>query len=97
MLLTGNALYTLNLVSVVFSVATLFLLYGLVRRMGAAEVPATIAVLTFAFVPVIWRFAMRAERYSVNACFLVAMLTLYYLWMERHELRRLLAAGTLGP
>jgi len=96
MLLTDNALYTMNLVSVVFSALTLVLLFLLVRRIGVAVAPATVAVLMFAFTPVIWRFAMTAERYNVNAFFLVVVLTLYYLWSERHEMKYLLAAGVLA-
>lgn len=95
MLWTGDALYTMHLVSAVFMSASVILLWFLMRRLGASYEAATFSTLMFAFAPVIWRFGMRAERYSVNALFIVGLIWLLKRWSETRSVHRLIPAALL--
>lgn len=95
MLLTGDALYTMHLLSAVFMSASLILLWLLTRELGASYEAATFSTLMFAFTPVIWRFGMRAERYSVNAFFIVGLIWLLKRWSDNRSLNRLIPAALL--
>lgn len=93
MLITNNSLNTLNLLSAIFSSLTVLILYFFMRKIGISIKAAVMAVLMYSFTPQVWRFAMRAEVYNVNAFFWVLILLLFYIWSQRHDIRILLMTG----
>jgi len=93
LIFTNNALYTMNLVSVVFSSFTLVILYLFMLKLGISVRAAIGSVMVYSFVPIILKFSTRSEVYSVNSFFIVLILYLFYAWSKRRDLRTFLISG----
>ncbi|MBN2301812.1 MAG: DUF2723 domain-containing protein [Lentisphaerae bacterium] len=93
LIMTGNSFATMNMVSVVFAVLTLLMLWVLMRRMRISSMSATVALMFYAFSPTFWMHAMRAEVYNVNAAFVTVILLLFFAWHEDRKLSALSVAA----
>jgi len=67
----------------------------IILRLTNSLYPAVIAPLVFAFLPVIWDFAVVAEVYNVNILFLSIVLFLMMLWDEKRSKNILVVAGII--
>jgi len=93
--LFNNNFNSMNVVSLFFSSLTLIILYFFICKMGVSPRVAILSVLMFSFVPMFWKFAIKAEVYNVNAFFLILTLLSFYIWSEKHTIMSLIASGFL--
>lgn len=83
----GNVGYRLNLMSTVFGIATILLVYFIARRLTGQPVAALAAALLLAFSWYFWTDAIVAEVYTLQAAFTAGLLWLLLIWRERGEPR----------
>ncbi len=89
----GNVAYRLNLMSAVFAVATVVLVYATVRHLlaqlnGEGWRPAVsgwLAAWALAFSPLFWSQALIAEVYTLNAFFIAAGCYLVVCWTQSRQ------------
>jgi len=79
-------------VSTSFAVAVMSLI---ILRLTNSLYPSVIAPLVFAFLPVIWDFAVVTEVYNVNILFLSVVFFLMMLWDEKRSKNILVIAGVI--
>ncbi len=87
----GDVGYRLNLMSVVFGLTTILLVYVIARRLTGHEVIALAATLFLAFSWYFWTDAIVAEVYTLQATFTAGLLWLLLVWREGRDRRWLYA------
>jgi tetratricopeptide (TPR) repeat protein len=85
----GNIAFRLNLMSTVFAVLTLSLVYSLVLKITSSQVSALVGSLLLAFTPVFWSQTISAEVYSLHAFFAALLIRLLWWWNEKRTFCRL--------
>lgn len=86
----GDAAYRVNLVSTVFGVIAVAMLYLVGLRLSRSTVAAATGALAFGLSPIFWSQAVIAEVYTLNATFIAAVLYLLLLWRDSRRDRHLL-------
>jgi tetratricopeptide (TPR) repeat protein len=81
----GNVGFRMNLMSVFFAVATLWLVYSLIVRITASKQAAFVGALILAFVSVFWLQTVAAEVYVLHAFFVALLVKILWWWDERRE------------
>lgn len=81
----GDVGYRLNLMSAVFGIVTILLVYIIARRLTGHPVVALAAALLLAFSWYFWTDAIIAEVYTLQAAFTAGLLWLLLIWRERRE------------
>ncbi len=76
----GNLAYRINLMSAIFASLTVALLSITVLRITGNSIVAFLTALIFGFSRTFWSQAVIAEVYTLNACFLAAVILLLILW-----------------
>jgi tetratricopeptide (TPR) repeat protein len=84
-----NIAFRLNLMSTVFAVLTLWLVYSLVLKITSSQVSALVGSLLLAFTPVFWSQAVCAEVYSLHVFFAALLISLLWWWNEKRTFCRL--------
>ncbi len=85
----GNIAFRLNLMSMVFAVLTLWLVYSLVVKITSSQVSALVGSLLLAFTPVFWSQTISAEVYSLHVFFAALLMRLLWWWNEKRTFCRL--------
>lgn len=91
----GDAAYRVNLVSAVFGVVAVALLYLAGLRLTRRVVAAAAGALAFGLTPIFWSQAVIAEVYTVNAAFIAGILYVLLLWRDSERDRYLLLVAFL--
>lgn len=81
----GDVGYRLNLMSVVFGLAAILLVYLTARRLTGRPVVALAAALLLAFSWYFWTDAIVAEVYTLQAAFTAGLFYLLLIWRERRD------------
>ena len=92
----GDVGYRLNLMSAVFGVVTVALVYIIARRLTGQPVIALAAALFLAFSWYFWTAAIVAEVYTLQAAFTTGLLWMLLVWRQRRELRWLYGFALLA-
>jgi tetratricopeptide (TPR) repeat protein len=79
----GNVGFRMNLMSVFFAVATLWLVYSLIVRITASNLAAFVGALTLAFVSVFWLQTVASEVYVLHAFFVALLVKILWWWDEK--------------
>jgi len=85
----GNIAFRVNLMSTVFAVLTLWLIYSLLLKITSSQASALVGSLLLAFTPVFWSQAVCAEVYSLHVFFSALLISLLWWWNEKRTLCRL--------
>ena len=85
----GNIAFRLNLMSTVFAVLTLWLVYSLLLKITSSQVSALVGSLLLAFTPVFWSQTISAEVYSLHVFFAALLIRLLWWWNEKRTFCRL--------
>ncbi len=92
----GDIAYRVNLLSAVAAALTVSLVYLILRRLGAWQVPAALSVFFLACAALFWKHASIAEIYAASALCLAFILYSILTWKESENPRWLFAAGLVG-
>ena len=80
----GTVGWRINLVSAVFSIGASFFLYLTLFRLTKSTAASVVAAGLYAFSPLVWRYSILAEVFTLN-CFFVTLLT--YLFVRYQQER----------
>ncbi|MBK9208306.1 MAG: DUF2723 domain-containing protein [Anaerolineales bacterium] len=92
----GDIAYRVNLLSAVAGALTVSLVYLILRKLGALQIPAVLSVFFLAFAELFWKHASIAEIYTVSSACLAFIFYSLLAWKESHDPRWLFAAGLVG-
>jgi 4-amino-4-deoxy-L-arabinose transferase-like glycosyltransferase len=92
----GDIAYRVNLLSAVAAALTVSLVYLILRKLGAWQVPAVLSVFMLVFAELFWKHASIAEIYTTSAMCLAFILYSIFAWKESGNSRWLFAAGLGG-
>ena len=92
----GEIAYRVNLLSAFSASLTVSLLYMIIRTLGPRPGAAFLPSITWALVPLFWKYACMAEVYSVSMACLATILFSVLAWSKSKNTGWLFAAGALG-
>jgi tetratricopeptide (TPR) repeat protein len=81
--------FRMNLMSSLFAILTVWLVYSLILRITSSKLSAFAGALFLAFVPVLWSQTVSAEVYTLHAFFVALLIRLLWWWDETREFSRL--------
>ena len=81
----GDVGFRMNLMSAVFGVMTVGVVYSLIWRMSGSKVGAWVGAGVLAFLPVFWWQTVAAEVYTLHLFFVALMVRVLWGWEERRE------------
>jgi tetratricopeptide (TPR) repeat protein len=81
----GDIGFRMNLMSAVFGVLAVGLVYSLIWRMSGSKVGAWVGGGVLAFIPVFWWQTVAAEVYALHVFFVALMMWLLWRWEETRE------------
>ncbi len=82
----GTLAYRVNLMSALFAALAAVMIYFVIMRLVDDSVGAASAALSFAFSGELWRQAVVAEVYSLNACLIGAVLFVLLAWHQSRKI-----------
>jgi hypothetical protein len=82
----GDVGFRMNLMSAVFGVMAVGVVYSLIWRMSGSRVGAWVGAGVLAFLPVFWWQTVAAEVYTLHVFLVALMIWLLWRWDERREL-----------
>lgn len=85
----GPVSFRMNLMSSVFAVLTVWLVYSLTLKITSSKLSAFAGSLFLAFSPVLWSQTVSAEVYTFHAFFVALLMRLLWWWDEEREFSRL--------
>ena len=85
----GNIGFRMNLMSTLFSVLTVWLVYSFILRITASSLSALVGALILAFIPILWLQTGCAEVYPLHTFFVALLMRLLLWWDENKDLFRL--------
>jgi len=85
----GHVAFRMNLMSAVFAVVTVWIVYGLIIEIASCQVSAVFASLFLAFVPLLWSQTVFAEVYTLHAFFVALLTRLLWEWDRSRQFRHL--------
>lgn len=92
----GDIAYRVNFLSAVAGALTISLVYLILRKLGAWQVPAALSVFFLAFSELFWKHASIAEVYTTSAACLAFIFYSILVWRESGNPRWLYFAGLAG-
>ena len=81
----GNAGFRMNLMSAVFGVLTVWVIYSLIGRMTKSSIGSLVGAGVFAFIPIFWWQTVAAEVYTLQTFMNALMIWLLWRWDETGE------------
>jgi hypothetical protein len=81
----GNVGFRMNLMSAVFGVLTVWVIYSLIYRITQSRIGAFTGAGVFAFIPVFWWQTVAAEVYALHTLMVALMIWLLRRWDETGE------------
>lgn len=85
----GNIGFRLNLMSTLFAVLTIWLVYSFILRITSSQVSAFVGAFVLAFTPILWSQTVSAEIYSLHTFFVALLIRLLWWWDEKRTFPRL--------
>ena len=85
----GSIGFRMNLMSSLFAVLTVWLVYSLILNISSSKLSAFAGALFLAFVPIFWSQTVSAEVYTLHAFFVALLTRLLWWWDENREFSRL--------
>ncbi len=85
----GHIAFRVNLMSTVFAVLTVWLVYSFILKTTSSRVSALVGSLSLAFAPILWSQTVSAEVYTLHAFFVALLVRLLQWWDENRELSML--------
>ncbi len=92
----GDIAYRVNLLSAVAAALTVSLVYLILRKLGAWQIPAALSVFFLTFAELFWKHASIAEIYTTSAACLAFIFYCVLAWSESGNSPWLFAAGLFG-
>jgi len=92
----GDIAYRVNLLSAVSAALAVSLVYLILRKLGAWQIPAALSVFMLAFAELFWKHAAIAEIYTTSAACLAFIFYCVLTWKESGNSRWLFVAGLFG-
>jgi tetratricopeptide (TPR) repeat protein len=81
----GNVGFRMNLMSAVFGVLTVWVIYSLIYRTTKSRIGSFVGAGVFAFIPVFWWQTVAAEVYTLHAFMVALMIWILRRWDETGE------------
>ncbi len=85
----GHIAFRVNLMSAIFAVLTVWVVYSLILEMTASRVSAFAGAFFLAFTQILWSQAVCAEVYALHAFFVALLMRLLWSWDGKRTLFRL--------
>ena len=85
----GHIGFRINLMSAVFAVLTVWLVYSFILKITFSLVSALVGSLFLAFVPILWSQTVSAEVYTLHTFFVALLIRLLWWWDEKRTFCRL--------
>jgi len=85
----GPVAFRMNLMSSMFAVLTVWLVYSLIVRITTSRLSAFAGTLFLAFTPVLWSQTVSAEVYTLHIFFVALLMRLLWWWDEDKEFARM--------
>ena len=85
----GNIGFRVNLMSTVFAVLTVWLVYSLILKITLSQISAFVGALFLASAPVLWTQTVSAEVYTLHTFFVALLIRLLWWWDENRMFSRL--------
>jgi hypothetical protein len=85
----GNIGFRVNLMSTVFAVLTVWLVYSLILKITSSQISAFVGSFFLAFAPVFWTQTVCAEVYTLHTFFVALLVRLLWWWDEKRTFCRL--------
>ncbi len=85
----GNVGFRMNLMSVVFSLGTVWIVYSIIYKMTSSMPSSIFGSFTLAFTSLFWGQTVSAEVYPLYIFFLALLIRLLIYWDENRDLSRL--------
>ncbi len=85
----GNIGFRVNLMSTVFAVLTVWLVYSFILKTTFSRVSAFVGSLVLTFAPVFWSQTVCAEVYTLHTFFVALLIRLLWWWDEKRTFCRL--------
>jgi hypothetical protein len=91
----GTVGWRINLVSTVFSLGSCYFLYLALFRLTKNTAACVLAVGLFAFSPLVWRYSILAEVFTLNNFFVTALLYFFVRYQEERQAYLVYLMGSL--
>ncbi len=85
----GNIAFRMNLMSVVFSLATIWIVYTIIYKKTSSVVSSVFGSFTLAFTSLFWLQSVSAEVYPLHTFFVALLIKLLIYWDDDRALYRL--------
>jgi tetratricopeptide (TPR) repeat protein len=85
----GNIGFRMNLMSVFFSLATVWIVYSIIYKITSSIASSITGAFTLAFTPLFWGQGVSAEVYPLHSFFAALIIKLLIYWDEKRDLCRL--------
>ncbi|MDB9822134.1 DUF2723 domain-containing protein [Deltaproteobacteria bacterium] len=85
----GNIGFRMNLMSIIFSLGTVWLVYNIIYKITSSIASAVFGAFTLAFTPLFWGQTVSAEVYPLHIFFVALLTRLLIYWDENRDLCRL--------
>jgi len=85
----GNIGFRVNLMSTVFAVLTVWLVYSFILRITASQVSAFAGAFVLAFTAILWSQTVSAEIYTLHTFFVALLIRLLWWWHEKRTFCRM--------
>lgn len=90
---TGTVGWRINMVSVVFSVGAAFFFYLSLMRITASSAASFLATGLLAFSPLIWRYSIHAEVFTINNFFVCLLVYLFIKFQQEKNFKTVYLMG----
>ena len=85
----GSIGFRMNVMSSIFAVLAILLVYSLIVRMTASKLSAFSGTLFLAFTPLFWSQTVSAEVYTLHVFFVALLMRLLWWWDEDRQFARM--------
>jgi hypothetical protein len=85
----GNIGFRMNLMSVFFSLATVWIIYSIIYKITSSTASSVFGAFTLAFTPIFWLQTVSAEVYPLHIFFVVLLIRILISWDEKRDIRYL--------
>jgi len=85
----GNIGFRMNLMSVFFSLATVWIVYSIIFKITSSTISSIFGAFTLAFTPLFWSQTVSAEVYPLHTFFVALLIGILISWDEKRDIRYL--------
>jgi tetratricopeptide (TPR) repeat protein len=81
----GNIGFRMNLMSVFFSLATVWIVYSIIYKITSSIASSVLGAFTLAFTPLFWLQTVSAEVYPLHTFFVALLIMILIYWYEKRD------------